>query len=249
MGEWVMLRARDGGEFKAYLAVPSRGRGPGIVLMQEIFGVNQVMREISDWYAQHGFTVICPDLFWRQEPGIQLTDRTDAEWQRAFQLYNGLDESKAVDDAAVALDYLRGHGACTGKAGGVGFCLGGKLAYLLATRHKPDCCVGYYGVGIEQSLAEATNIKTPLMLHIAGLDKFCGAEAQAMIRRSLGSNPLVTLHEYPATNHAFARRGGEHYDAASAELADLRTMEFFVRHLVAEAGDRGNPPRRGGPGP
>jgi carboxymethylenebutenolidase len=245
MGEWVMVRARDGGEFKAYLAVPSGGRGPGIVLMQEIFGVNQVMRDISDWYAQRGFTVICPDLFWRQEPGIQLTDRTDAEWQRAFQLYNGLDEAKAVGDAAAAMDCLRGHKACSGKAGGVGFCLGGKLAYLLAARHEPDCCVGYYGVGIEKALVEATGLKTPLMLHVAGQDKFCGAEAQAMIRKKLGPNPFVTLHEYPGNDHAFVRRGGEHYDAAAAELADLRTVEFFVRHLIAAAGDpSGAPPRR-----
>src|ERR1051326_5978965 len=111
----VTVQAFDGGDFEAYLAVPTSGKGPGIVLLQEIFGVNNVMRNIADHYAELGFTVICPDLFWRQEPGIQLTDQTDAGWKRAFELYHGLDEAKAIDDAAAAMQVLRSHPACTGK--------------------------------------------------------------------------------------------------------------------------------------
>ena len=227
----VTIQASDGGEFQAYLALPGGGSGPGIVLMQEIFGVNQVMRNIADWYAARGFAVICPDLFWRQEPGIELTDQTEEGWQRAFELYQGLDEAKAVDDTAAAMTFLRAHSGCTGKVGGVGFCLGGKLAYLLAARHDPDCSVGYYGVGIEAALDEANNIKSPLMLHIAASDQYCSPEAQARIHGALGGNFYVTLHDYPRQDHAFARRDGAHYNAAAAELADLRTLEFFVRHL------------------
>src|SRR5262245_58088482 len=221
----------DGGEFDAYLAAPAGGSGPGIVLLQEIFGVNQVMRSIADWYALRGFVVICPDLFWRQERGAQLTDQTDAEWKRAFELYQGLDEAKAVEDAGAALAYLRKHPACTGNVGAVGFCLGGKLAYLLAVRHHPDCSVGYYGVGIENALDEAANLRNPLMLHIAQKDKFCPPEAQAQIHTALDNNPLVTLHDYAGQDHAFARVGGAHYDSASAELANLRSLEFFARNL------------------
>ena len=228
----VTIKASDGGEFQGYLSLPPAGRGPGIVLMQEIFGVNKVMRDIADWYAARGFAVICPDLFWRQEPGIQLTDQTDEEWQRAFQLYKGLDEAKAVDDTAQAMAFLRAHSACTGKVGGVGFCLGGKLAYLLATRHDPDASVGYYGVGIESALDEAANIAYPVMLHIAAKDQFCPPEAQAQIHAALDNNALVTIHDYSGQDHAFARSGGAHYDAASAELANLRTVEFFLRHLT-----------------
>ena len=227
----VTIQASDGGEFQAYLALPGGGSGPGIVLMQEIFGVNQVMRNIADWYAARGFAVICPDLFWRQEPGIELTDQTEEGWQRAFELYQGLDEAKAVDDTQAAMTFLRTHPGCTGKVGGVGFCLGGKLAYLLASRYDPDCSVGYYGVGIEAVLDEASNIKCPLMLHIAANDQYCPPEAQAKIHAALGRNFLVTLHDYARQDHGFARRGGVHYDAAAAELADLRTLEFFVRHL------------------
>ena len=132
------ITAFDGGAFDAYLALPSSQRGPGIVLLQEIFGVNQDMRSIADWYAARGFVVLCPDLFWRQEPGIQLTDQTDAEWARAFELYKGLDEAKAVDDAGAALEFLRRHPACTGKVGAVGFCLGGKLASRRGARRVED---------------------------------------------------------------------------------------------------------------
>lgn len=225
----------DGNQFDAYVALPAGNTGPGIVLLQEIFGVNDVMRSIADWYAQRGFVVICPDLFWRQERGVQLTDQTDAEWKRAFELYQGLDEAKAVEDAGAALAFLRKHPACTGKVGAVGFCLGGKLAYLLAVRHHPDCSVGYYGVGIENALDEAANLRNPLMLHIAQEDQYCPPEAQARIFAALDENPLVTLHEYEEQDHAFARVGGAHYDAASAELANLRSLEFFVRNLSGGA--------------
>jgi|SRR5262245_17803192 len=221
----------DGGEFDAYLALPPGNSGPGIVLLQEIFGVNRNMRSIADWYAQRGFVVICPDLFWRQEHGVQLTDQTDAEWKRAFELYQGLDESRAVEDAGAALAFLRNHPACTGKVSAVGFCLGGKLTYLLAVRYHPDCSVGYYGVGIENALDEAANLRNPLMLYIAQNDRYCPPDAQAKIHAALDNNPLVTIHDYAGQDHGFARAGGAHFNAAMAELANLRTIEFFVRHL------------------
>lgn len=232
----ITIQAVDGGQFEAYLALPASGTGPGIILIQEIFGVNDVMRDIADHYAGLGFVVLCPDLFWRQEPGIQLTDKTDAEWARAFELYQGLDEAKAVDDAAATMKALREHPACTGKVGAVGYCLGGKLSYLLAVRYDPDAAVGYYGVGIENALDEASYLRGPLVLHVAGKDQYCPPEAQAKIHAALDSHPLVTLYDYPEQDHAFARVGGAHYDPAAAELANLRTLEFFVRHLIGAAG-------------
>jgi carboxymethylenebutenolidase len=225
------LKSFDGGEFDGYLALPQSGYGPGIVVLQEIFGVNDYMRSVADWYAAHGFVALCPDLFWRLERGIQLTDKGD-DRNKAFELYQRLNEAKAVEDAAAALNFLRQHPACSGRVGAVGFCLGGKLAYLLSVRFKPDCAVGYYGVGIQNSLDEASNLATPLLLHIAGRDHFCPPEAQAQIHAALDDNPLVTLRVYPEREHAFGRTGGEHYHAADAELANLRSLEFFVRHLA-----------------
>lgn len=230
----ITIRSAEGEEFAAYLSLPSSGRGPGLVLLQEIFGVNHYMRAVADGYAERGFVVACPDLFWRQEPGVQLTDKTDAEWQRAFELYQGLDETKAINDAKATLFHLRRHAACTGKVGAVGFCLGGKLAYLMATRSDVDCSVGYYGVNIESALTEAAQISHPIMLHIAERDKFCPPEAQAQIHEALDKHPLVTLHDYPDQDHAFARIGGVHFNEEAAELANLRTLEFFKRHLGGE---------------
>lgn len=223
------IKSFDGGEFDGYLALPASGYGPGIVVLQEIFGVNDYMRSVTDWYAAHGFVALCPDLFWRIERGVQLTG---ADWDKAIEFYQRMDEDKAVEDSAAAMNFLRQHPACNGRIGAVGFCMGGKLAYLLSTRFKPDCAVSYYGVSIEKSLDEAKNLTTPLLLHIAGDDKFCPPEAQAAIHKVLDGNPLVTIREYPGRDHAFGRVGGEHYHAADAELANLRTLEFFVTHLA-----------------
>src|SRR5205807_4814968 len=142
-----------------------------------------------------------PDLFWRQERGVQLTDN-DADFQKAIQLYQGLDEAKAVEDSAAAVEFLRKHSACSGRVGAVGFCLGGNLAWLLSVRFKPDCAVGYYGVSIEKTLNEANNLSSPLMLHVAGQDKYCPFEAQQQIHEALDANPLVTIHDYPQQDHA-----------------------------------------------
>ena len=230
----LTIKSFDGGEFDAHIAMPAGGYGPGIIVLQEIFGVNQYMRQVCDWYAAHGFVAICPDLFWRQERGVDMTDQTEAEWQKAFALYQGLDEAKAVEDSAAAVEFLRRHPSCTGRVGAVGFCLGGNLAWLLSARFKPDCAVGYYGVSLEKTLNEAGNLSSPLMLHIAGKDQYCPPEAQKQIHSTLDSNPLVTLHDYPEQDHAFGRPGGAHYDARAGELANLRTLEFFVRHLAGE---------------
>jgi carboxymethylenebutenolidase len=230
----AIVKSFDGGEFDAYVAMPASGYGPGIVVLQEIFGVNEFLRNVCDWYAAHGFVAICPDLFWRQQPGVELTDKTEAGWQKGFELYQGLDETKAVEDSAAAVEFLRKHPSCSGQVGAVGFCLGGNLAWLLSARFKPDCAVGYYGVSIEKTLNEAMNLSSPLTLHIAGKDQYCPPEAQKQIHKVLDSNPLVTIHDYAEQDHAFGRPGGEHYDANAAETANLRTLEFFVRILAGE---------------
>jgi carboxymethylenebutenolidase len=228
----VTIRAADGGSFSAYLATPKSGKGPGIVLIQEIFGVNKVMRDLADGFAAQGYTVMCPDLFWRQEPGIQITDKTQEEWNKAFSLYQGFNVEKGVDDLKATLAALRKHQACTGKVGSVGYCLGGKLAYLMATRTDADANVGYYGVGIQDSLNEAKSIKKPLLLHVAAKDQFVPPEAQAKVKDALKGNSLVSIYTYNEQDHAFARVGGAHYDKAAADQANARTAEFFKKNLA-----------------
>lgn len=227
----MTIRAADGGSFSGYLATPKSGKGPGIVIIQEIFGVNAVMREFSDSYAAQGYTAFCPDLFWRFKPGIQITDKTEAEWKLAVGYFQRFNVDKGVEDLKAALMVLRKHPACAGKVGSVGYCLGGKLAYLMATRSNADCSVGYYGVGIQDLLGEAKAIKKPLLLHIAGQDEFVPPPAHEKIKAGLKGNPQVTMHDYPACGHAFARPGGAHWNADAAQSANQRTAEFFRRHL------------------
>jgi carboxymethylenebutenolidase len=229
-GRDITISGADG-TFSGYLATPSSGRGPGIVVVQEIFGVNPAMRDLVDGFAAHGYLALAPDLFWRLEPGVQLTDKTDAEWKRAFDLMGRFDPDRGVADIQAAIDTLRVQSGCTGKVGTVGYCLGGLLAFLTATRTNTDAAVGYYGVNIHEKLGEAKNIKKPLMLHIAGKDQFVPPEAQKKIQDGLRGNPLVTLHLYPEMDHAFARVGGAHYDKACADLANGRTSTFFRQHL------------------
>jgi carboxymethylenebutenolidase len=227
----VTIRGRDG-SFAAYLAKPASQRAPGMLVIQEIFGVNAVMRGICDELARQGYLALCPDLFWRQEPGVDITDETDAEWQKAFDLYKGFNEAKGVLDLVASLEHLRGLPECADKAGTIGFCLGGKLAYLMATRSAADCNVSYYGVGIENALNEAAAITRPLLMHIAEEDQFVPKEAQAKIREALGSTPYVTIHTYPGCDHAFARAGGAHWNEAAAKLANERTAAFLRKNLA-----------------
>ncbi len=229
----ITIKAQNGGSFGAYLALPkpSDKPVPGILLIQEIFGVNANMRGLTDMIAANGYIGLCPDLFWRQEPGIQLTDKTEAHWARAFELYKGFNEASGVADLISAGEHLRGLPQCNGKIGSVGYCLGGKLAFLMATRGDTDCNVGYYGVGIESVVNEASAITKPLMLHVASDDKFVPPAAQTIITDGLTKVPLATVHKYEGCDHAFARIGGEHYNEAAAKLANGRTATFFKQHL------------------
>jgi carboxymethylenebutenolidase len=225
----VSINTADG-VFGGYLAVPGTANGAGIVVIQEIFGVNGFVRAVSDHYAARGYFALAPDLFWRIEPGVRLTDKTKEEWNRAFALMNKFDIDLGIKDIQAAIGHLRGEEKCA-KVGAVGYCLGGLLAYLAAARTNADASVGYYGVNIQQKLDEAKTIRKPLILHIAEKDQFTPAAAQKQIIEGLKDNPLITIHTYPEMDHAFARVGGEHYDHGNAELANSRTATFFRQHL------------------
>jgi carboxymethylenebutenolidase len=227
MGRKISIQGKDGA-FSAYLAAP-RGEAPGptVVVAQEIFGVNAVMRETCDWLAGEGYWAVCPDLFWRIRPDIDITDQTDAEWAQAFDLFKAFNVDTGIDDLAATIAHSRSMGAT--KIGTVGYCLGGLLAFLTATRTDTDAAVGYYGVGIDGYLGEAAKIRKPLMLHIAEEDGFVNKESQAKVKAALGG--AATIHSYPGRDHAFARQGGKHYHAVDAATANQRTLDFFARHI------------------
>jgi carboxymethylenebutenolidase len=229
-GQNVTIAGADG-SFGGYLAAPASERGPGIVVIQEIFGVNQVMRDIADGLCSRGFFALVPDLFWRIQPGVQLSDKSDADSKQAFGLLQKFDIAKGVEDIQASISFLRAIKGATGKVGTLGYCLGGQLAYLTAIRTNSDASVGYYGIRIQDQLDEAKNISHPLVLHIAEADEFTPPPAQKKINEALKPNPKVTIYSYPLMDHAFARVGGKHYDKANAELANVRSQTFFRQHL------------------
>jgi carboxymethylenebutenolidase len=227
MGRRVTIQGKDG-SFGAYVADAKIKNGPAIVVIQEIFGVNQVMRDIADSLAEDGYTSVVPDLFWRIQPGIDITDRTDAEWEKAFSCFKAFNVDKGVEDIASTIAWVRAQGHK--RVGAEGYCLGGLLAYLTATRTDIDATVGYYGVGIDNYLAEAGEAKNPVLLHIAEEDGFISKDSQAKMKAGLTS-ANYQLHSYPGRDHAFARDGGKHYHRGDANKANDRTMDFFRKHL------------------
>ncbi len=215
----------------AYLAVPKAGRGAGVVVLQEIFGVTRSLRQVCDFLAARQFTALCPDLFWSAEPNVEIAE---SDFERARALRMKMNDETVTDDIAAAIAFLRKHPACTGAVGVVGYCWGGLLAYMTAARHKPDAAVAYYGVGIEKRLDLAGNISCPLLMHYGGKDQFAPPEAVAQVKSALQGRRNVRIFEYPEAGHAFARPGGAHYHHASADLADMRTLAFLVEQLIGK---------------
>ena len=228
----ITIQGSDG-SFGAYMATPASGDGPGIVVIQEIYGVNQVMRDLCDGYAAQDYIAICPDIFWRIEPGVQLTDQSEEEWAKAFELMNKFlpDFDKGQADLVATMDHIRGLAGCNGKVGCVGYCLGGSLAYSMACSSDSDASVGYYPVQIDDHLPYAEHIKNPAMFHVAEKDGFCPPDSQAKIAEEFAKNSNISLHRYAGVDHAFARLGGDNYDQATADLANRRTAELFKSAL------------------
>lgn len=223
-GRFVEISSAEG-RFAAYLVTSIDGAGPGIILCQEIFGVNEAIRAMADHLAEEGYTVLAPDLYWRQQPGVDL-DYTPEDYQKAFSFYRGFDEAAAMRDIQASIDYLRSAPEFGGSAFGVlGHCLGGKLAFLAACQ-IPDiaCAVGYYGVGIEKALDRLAGLKGRLVLHIAEQDEFCPGPAREAILAATAGNPRIEAFVYPGVHHAFARPAGDHFNRAAALLAHERTI-------------------------
>ncbi|TXL71412.1 dienelactone hydrolase family protein [Vineibacter terrae] len=215
-----------------YLAKPKSGSGPGVLVIQEIFGVNKVMRDICDSWAAQGYVALSPDIFWRQEEGVDITDQSQDEWNQAFALYKGFDQAKGIDDLKVSLAFLRATAGCTGKVGVTGYCLGGFLTYMMMCHSDAEAGAAYYGVGIDGKLDDAKGLQNPTILHIAEKDGFVPPDTQKKIRDGLKDNPHVTVHGYANDDHAFCRVGGQHYNEASCKLANGRTLDLFKKALA-----------------
>ncbi|WP_186231741.1 dienelactone hydrolase family protein [Burkholderia gladioli] len=228
MSKQIRITA-DGASFDATVALPEAGRGPVVVLLQEIFGVNAEMREVAELYAAEGYVVVAPDLFHQFAPNIEL-GYDDAGHAQAFDYYARFDVERAVRDIRATVEHARTMPESTGQVGALGFCLGGKLAYLAAAECGVDCAVAYYGVGIEQSLALASRITCPITLHFGETDPLNPPEALSAIRATLGGMPNVRLHVYPGAGHAFSR-GGPTFVKTAAMPAHTRSLETFRKTM------------------
>jgi carboxymethylenebutenolidase len=226
----ISIEGRDG-TFNAYVARPRTVPASAVVVLQELFGVNADIRKTCDELAEQGFVAVAPDLFWRQEPGVDLNVTSEADWDHGLRLYQAYDRDAGVKDIKDTLDAVAKLPECSGKIALQGYCLGALMAFLTAVRCHVDAAVAYHGADTEKYLGEVDNLSAPLLMHLGEEDEFISKAAQAEIKAALASKPNATVYSYPGQHHAFARHNGAHYDAASAKLANGRTSEFLHHQL------------------
>lgn len=233
MTDTMAITTLDGGDsFDAYYATPAGTAKAAIIVIQEIFGVNAGIRRKCDRLAEQGYLAVAPDLFWRLKPGIELDPDIEPEFQRALQLMGEFDQDAGVRDIEATIRATRARLGEGGKVGVVGYCLGGRLAFMTATRTDADASVGYYGVGIDNLLGEAHAIARPVLLHIPEEDHFVDKAAQRRMHEGLDDHPRVTLYDYPGQDHGFATEFGKRRSDVAADLADRRTADFFAANLT-----------------
>jgi carboxymethylenebutenolidase len=218
------------GKFNAYVAEPQGEPKAAVVVIQEIFGVNEGIRRKCDHWASLGYLAFAPDLFWRLQPGVELDPDVSEQFQEALGLMGRFDQDLGIRDIEATIRAARQRGAA--KVGCVGYCLGGRLAFMTSTRTDVDASVGYYGVGIDNLLREKHAIARPLMLHIPTADGFVGPEVQKAMHEGLDDHPKVVLHDYEGLDHGFAAEMGQRRVETAARLADSRTEAFFADHLA-----------------
>jgi carboxymethylenebutenolidase len=230
MHDRIQINAPEG-TFAAYVARPQETPAPAIVVIHEVFGVNADMRQTCDDLAARGYLAICPDLFWRLEPGLEMTDQTEAELTKAAALYAAFDLEAGAADIATTIVAARRMPGSNGRVGVVGYCLGGLLTFMTAARVGPDAAVAYYPGNADRHLEEADRVASPLIVHLGEEDEYISKEAQRQIVAALGPRPQATVYRYPGCHHAFARHRGTAYDATAAALANSRTDAFLDQHL------------------
>jgi carboxymethylenebutenolidase len=230
MKDRISIKGRDGA-FNAYIARPKTLPAPTVVVLQELFGVNADIRKTCDELAEQGFVAVAPGLFWRQEPGVDLSVTSEADWQHGLRLYQAYDRDAGVRDISDTLYTVAELPECKGKVAVQGYCLGALMTFLTALHCHVDAAVAYHGADTEKYLGEVDNLSAPLLMHLGEEDEFISKTAQAEIKAALANKPNATVYSYPGQRHAFARHNGAHYNAAAAALANGRTSEFLHRQL------------------
>lgn len=227
---WIDVRTPEGETFSAYLTLPPTGSGPGIVLVQEIWGVNEHIRAVAEQYALSGYVVLAPDVFWRQQARVDLA-YDEAGSARAYELMQQVDTARAAADVASAIATLRGLPNVEDRVATLGFCLGGQLAYRAGAIGHADAIVSYYGGGIDRHLDVAEQIVQPILFHYADADTHIGPEAVQAVKQRFAGRDNATFHDYADAGHGFNCWGRPLYRQRAAALAQGRTLAFLSRHL------------------
>jgi carboxymethylenebutenolidase len=231
MNDRITIEGHDGG-FAAYIARPNNSSAPAVVVLQELFGVNADIRKHCDELAEQGFLAVAPDLFWRQEPGVDLNVTSKEDWDHGLRLYGAYDRDSGAKDVKGTVHAVRNLQECNGKVALLGYCLGALMVFLTAVRYQGvDGAVAYHGGDTDKYLGEVGGLNAPLLMHLAEEDEFISKAAQAEIKAALSRKPNATVYSYPGQSHAFSRHNGTHYNAAAATLANGRTSEFLHQQL------------------
>lgn len=230
MSDRIKIVSPDG-SFDAYVAKPDALPAPAVVVLHEVFGVNADIREHCDELARQGYLAVAPDLFWRLEPGVDLSVNSDEDWQHGIRLYQAFDRDAGTRDVNDTLNAVNRLPECNGKVALLGYCLGGLMTFLTAVQYEVDAAVAFHGAETEKYLDKAEGLDGPLLIHLAEEDEFIPKAAMEQIMAALADNPNVTIYTYPGQSHAFSRHNGAHYDAEAAALANRRTSDFLRQHL------------------
>jgi carboxymethylenebutenolidase len=226
----ISITAQDGGVFSGYLGIPAAGIGPGLLILQEIFGVNAHIRALVDRYAEEGYLAMAPDLFWRMQSNVNL-GFTPEEVSKAREFGTRFDNEQGVSDIGSALEALRGHPGCNGKVGVIGFCMGGRLAFLSAARLPVDAAISYYGTRIEPYLGDAKSVRCPIMFHFGGRDQAVPSESREGIRSAFAGHDDAEFYVYADAGHGFNNDSRDVYDPFAAQLARSRTLGLLRRAI------------------
>jgi carboxymethylenebutenolidase len=231
MKDYITIEGHDGA-FAAYIARPKTLPAPAVVVLQELFGVNADIRKHCDELAEQGYLAVAPDLYWRQEPGVDLNVTSQADWDHGLRLYSAYDRDAGVRDIKDTIDAARGLPECNGKVALLGYCLGALMVFMTAVRNDGiDAAVWYHGADTEKYLGEVDGLHAPLLMHLAEEDEFISRAAQAEIKAALAKKSNTKVYSYQGQNQPFSRHNGTHYHAAAAAVGNGRTSEFLHQQL------------------
>jgi carboxymethylenebutenolidase len=230
MTDRISIEGR-GGTFGAYIARPNTSRAPAVVVLHEVFGINADIRAKCAELAALGFIGVAPELYWREERGVDLSVRSEPDWEHGLRLNQAYDRDAGAKDIKDTVDTVARLPECTGKVAVLGYCIGGLMTFLTAVRYDVDAAVAYHGGDTEKYLGEVDGLHAPLLMHLGEEDEFISKSAQAQIKAALATKSNATVYSYPGQWHAFTRLNGTHYNAEAAALANERTSEFLQKQL------------------